>query len=121
MLRSGKDFGFHSPKSDENDSQSRDTLNNYKAKIEAVSERAIETRCAIEGIEERNAQLASQNAELELLVTQLQNQISEKAAQFEQLKAGFDGRQSGRNAYWAAQVAEIEQKICRAKSKRLKH
>jgi chromosome segregation ATPase len=86
-------------------------VDKLRTNLQAICDEMIETRCALEETEEKNAELTVRNAELEQIITQLKAELLEKSRRVEELKIDFEKRQCERNKYWGNEIETLENKL----------
>jgi predicted nuclease with TOPRIM domain len=91
-------------------------VDELQADLQAICDAMIETGCALEETEEKNAELTLRNAELEQMIAQLKAEMLEKSHRIDELQSAFEKRQCDRNKYWSGQVRALEDKLKSLKS-----
>jgi cell shape-determining protein MreC len=96
--------------------QTINTVDKLQLDLQTVCDDIIETRCALEEIEEKNEQLTLRNADLEALIAQLKTEMLEKSHRVEELEHAFEKRQFERNKHWSGELEALEAQLKQKKS-----
>jgi cell shape-determining protein MreC len=96
--------------------QTVSAMDKLRADLQAVCDEIIETKCALEEIEEKNEELTLRNAELEQIIAQLKTEMLEKSHRVEELEAAYEKRQLERSKSRSAEVDALEAQLKRKRS-----